>query len=263
MAENLGYFDVETDSNNWGLPHINHPEQLKALDAWLFQKDGVLYLDQNKQPDLPPLSIDYVSGRTAHRLKQTRHNKLPLAKACGLTKGRRPSIIDATAGFALDGLLLAAMGSKVTLLEQHPLIFTLVADALQRAARAELAWLETILQNIEHVHTNSAEYLQSHTSENHTLESKICDVVYLDPMYPERDKAASAQVKKGMQILRSLPDCYTNTQALFEAAMVAAKQRVVVKRPSWAETITSLKPDLMVSMPNHHFDIYLATVEVK
>ncbi|MBT8449672.1 MAG: class I SAM-dependent methyltransferase [Gammaproteobacteria bacterium] len=255
MAENLGYFDVETDSNTWGLPHINNPEQLKALDAWLFQKDGVLYLDQNKQPDLAPLSIDYASGKIAHRLKQTRHNKLPLAKACGLTKGRRPSIIDATAGFAQDGLLLAAMGSKVTLLEQHPLIFALVADALQRAASAELAWLETILKNIEHIHTNSAEYLQSNT-----LESQACDVIYLDPMYPERDKATSAQVKKGMQILRSLPDCYTNTQALFEAALAAAKQRVVVKRPSWAETITSLKPDLVVSMPNHHFDIYLTAV---
>lgn len=247
MSERLGYFAEDTNSNTWGLPHIQDREQLKTLDAWLYTKDNVLYLDQNLQPDLPPLCLVFDSGRTAHRLKQVKHHKLPLAKACGLSKGRRPEIIDATSGFAQDSLLLAAMGSKVTMLEQHPLIFALAADALLRASQAKLNWLASILTNIEHYHIDAVTYLESHNTE----------VVYLDPMYPERNKTTAAQVKKGMQILRSLPSCYKDNDALLQAALAAASHRVVVKRPTWAETITDLQPDTVVTMPNHHFDIYL------
>ena len=244
----LGYFGPDTDSNAWGLPHISDAGKLKELSAWVFSQEGQLYLAQQAQPELPAITLDFTSGRTAHRLKQTKHTKLPLAKACGISKGQRPSIIDATAGFAQDGLLLAAMGSKVTMLEQHPLLYALVADALVRARAANLSWLTSILANISHHQSNSCDYLARHQAE----------VVYLDPMYPERERASSARVKKGMQILRNLPECYTDSERLLNAALSAARHRVVVKRPSWADSIGNQKPDTVVSMPNHHFDIYLA-----
>ena len=247
MHDSLGYFDPQSEANTWGLPHITEPDELANYSAWLYQKDGRLYLDQNQAPDLPALSLDFTAGRTAHRLKQLKHAKLPLAKACGLTKGRRPDIVDATSGLAQDGLLLAAMGSQVILLEQHPLVFVLVADALKRGREHGADWLQTILANIEHQQGNATDYLKTHQSQ----------VVYLDPMYPDRDKASTAQVKKGMQILRGLADCYTDTTALFDAAITSATERVVVKRPVWAKSINNSRPDQVVSMPNHNFDIYL------
>ena len=247
MSTTLGYFDPQADANAWGLPHITDPEQLPAYDAWLVVRDDRLYLQLGHESELPPLSLDYTTGRMAHRLKQLKHSKLPLAKACGLSKGRRPAIIDATAGFGQDALSLAALGSKVVMLEQQPLVYVLVADALKRARNSQQAWLTSILTQVEHKHGNSCDFLAEHSA----------DVIYLDPMYPERDKANTAKVKKGMQILRNLPGCATDTEALFGAAMAAATQRVVVKRPVWAEKLGKVEPNIVVSMPNHNFDVYL------
>jgi 16S rRNA (guanine1516-N2)-methyltransferase len=46
-----------------------------------------------------------------------------------------PTIIDATAGFGKDSLLLASLGCHITLLERSPLVAAMLADGWQRAAQ--------------------------------------------------------------------------------------------------------------------------------
>ena len=68
------------------------------------------------------------------------------------------------------------------------------------------------------------------------------DVVYLDPMYPERQK--SAAVKKEMAYFHELVglSAAQNDEALLHAARETAKKRVVVKRPRLGEFLAQKQP---------------------
>jgi 16S rRNA (guanine1516-N2)-methyltransferase len=88
------------------------------------------------------------------------------------------------------------------------------------------------------------------------LPSEACPaVVYLDPMYPYREK--SAKVKKEMQLLQRLLGGDPDSAELLEAARKVARNRVVVKRPAKAEPLGGLKPSLAIHSPNTRYDIYL------
>ena len=58
------------------------------------------------------------------RLKQGR--QLALAKACGV----RPdwAVLDAMAGLGLDGITLAALGCRVTMVERDPSLFAMLEE---------------------------------------------------------------------------------------------------------------------------------------
>ncbi len=213
---------------------------------WLERIDGTLSLCQNVSSDLMPMGLDFSSGKFAHRLRQTKMQREPLARACGFTKGRIPQIVDATAGLGQDGMLLAAMGAEVTMIEQHPLMHALLDDALVRAMSGP-DWLQKTVSRVTLVHSDSMDWLRQRPSE----------VVYLDPMYPEHGHQRSAKVKKGMQLLRLLPDTVTDHSALFDAAYQSFNQRLVVKRPNWAEALSSQPRHASYDSKTHHYDIYI------
>ena len=80
------------------------------------------------------LRIDFVEGSVAHRLRFGGGRGQPLAKAMGLTDGRTPTMVDATAGLGRDAFLLASLGAQVTLIERSEKMHALLADGLARAA---------------------------------------------------------------------------------------------------------------------------------
>ena len=82
------------------------------------------------------------------------------------------------------------------------------------------------------------------------------DVIYLDPMFPERQK--SALVKKEMRLLRDLVGDDTDAATLLTTALTRAKKRVVVKRPRLAERIIAApEPDVAFKGASCRFDCYL------
>ena len=234
-----------TIADRYDLPLLEAPPQV-GHTFWLQRIDGVLSLSQNIDSGLKPLALDFSTGKVAHRLKQCKSQREPLARACGFTRGRIPSVIDATAGLAQDGLLLAAMGADVTMIEQHPLIHALLDDALMRS-RSGPDWLQAILSRVTLIHDNSSDWLSTNEA----------GVIYLDPMYPESGHQRSAKVKKGMQLLRLLPDTETDHVALFDAALSAMTERLVVKRPNWAEALSSQPAHSCYEGKTHHYDIYI------
>lgn len=233
-------------ASRYNLPLIS-ADQTSDYDLWLERRDGQLKLVQALVEGWSDLSIDFCRGKYAYRLKQTRELKLPLGKACGLSKGRRPEIVDATAGLAQDGLLLAALGSEVTLIEQHPMLHALIADALQRAAHGP-DWIKPIIERVTLVYADATDWLAD----------KQVPVIYLDPMYPDAPKSKTAQIKKAMQLLRKLQGTTTDTGSLWQVASRAATERLVVKRPDWADYLSGREPDQQIHTRTHHYDIYLA-----
>ena len=66
------------------------------------------------------------------------------------------------------------------------------------------------------------------------------DVVYLDPMFPARQK--SAAVKKKFQLLHHLECPCANEEELMAAALSVCPRKVVVKRPPKAPHLAGIKP---------------------
>jgi 16S rRNA (guanine1516-N2)-methyltransferase len=191
-----------------------------------------------------PFSIDFSSGKYEHRRRFGGGRGQAIARAVGLKQGQIPSIIDATAGFARDAYVLASLGCQVTLMEQNALLCLLIEDALNRAADNETT--AEIAGRMRLYHGNAIRLLSEPDIE--------ADVVYLDPMYPSREK--SAQVKKEMQLLHQLIGNDQDSAELLSIALRKASKRVVVKRPKGAEFVGGKQPAASVESKKTRFDIY-------
>jgi len=192
-----------------------------------------------------PVRVDFVTGAVAHRRKFGGGGGQMIAKAVGVQPGVRPTILDATAGLGRDAFVLATLGCTLTLIERQPIIAALLEDGLRRAMAdtevAEVAAKMTLRLG------NAIELMRAWPDERP-------QVIYLDPMFPHRDK--SALVKKEMRLFRPLAGNDEDAPALLEAALALAVNRVVVKRPRKAPAIAGAKPGYSLEGKSSRFDIY-------
>ena len=219
-------------------------EEINTTLALIFTDDFTELRDMESNS---AIHIDFISGELAHRQLYGGGRGQSIAKAIGLKQGKAPpSVIDATAGLAKDAFVLATLGCPIILLERSTVIVELINDALTRAKEDNN--FSTILNTgFNLIHKSSIEYLKNLIS--------LPDVIYLDPMYPQRKKSAS--VKKSMQILQKLLNKDEDSSDLLELALLKAKKRVVVKRPKGAAILSRIKPSYEVSSKNTRYDIYL------
>jgi len=213
----------------------------------LSSEDG-LALKQTGKNGLGPLMVNFTSTTMTYRIKHGGGRGQALARAVGLKKGWQPTVIDATAGLGRDGFILASLGCHVHMLERSPILAVLLEDALQRAARSEQT-AEIIKQRLQLTHTDSIDFLQKLRQQDYP------DVIYLDPMYPERRK--SSLVKKEMRILRGLAGDDPDAGKLFTVALGCVRNRVVVKRPRLAPPLNNMAPTHEITGKTSRFDVYL------
>lgn len=233
--------------------------QAKALAKQL----DLLYIDDAKQVDYLlqltpkhlgliktnektlPLFVDFLSGKLTYRRQHASLRNEALARALGLNHQASPVIVDATAGLARDSFILASLGFDVQLLERSPIIHALLQDGIQRAqANSHVA---PIVNRLHLFQTDAISWLKQQT--------QPIDIIYLDPMFPERQKSAS--VKKEMRIFQDLIGDDVDADILLETALACAQKRVVVKRPRLAEPIKGLTPSFSLKGSSSRFDIYL------
>ncbi len=86
-------------------------------------------------------------------------------------------------------------------------------------------------------------------------DSQQFDVVYLDPMFPERRK--SAKVKKDMAALQQLLGHQADGAELLDCSKLLAKKRVVVKRAKLSPHLGSGKPDIEFKGSSSRYDVYI------
>lgn len=189
------------------------------------------------------MDIDFLSGKNAYRQQQLSIKKELIARACGLKQGQRPVIYDVTGGLGRDSFMLARLGCQVTCIERHPEIAAALDDAFLRAKQAfpDL--------DVTFIHADAIDILKALAKANYP------DVIYLDPMFPERKK--SALVKQEMRELRELVGDDDDAVDLFELALTKAKQRVVVKRSRLAPQLSDAAPDIQYKGQSSRFDVYL------
>lgn len=189
--------------------------------------------------------VDFVEGAVAHRRLFGGGTGQMIAKAVGVQPGVRPQVLDATAGLGRDAFVLASLGCSMTLIERQPLIAALLEDGLARARQS--AEVAPIAAQMRLLQGNAIELLSAWTDE-------APQVIYLDPMFPHRDK--SALVKKEMRLFRPLVGDDLDAPALLAAALALASHRVVVKRPRKAPCIEGAKPSYVLEGKSSRYDIY-------
>jgi len=244
------------------LPQQKSPAALQAqlqltLCSGTFPENGMMLGWQQNRLALfsapkTAIDIDFCSGKLLHRLKFGGGKGQPLAKAVGFHKYDHFSIIDTTAGLAGDSFVFASLMAKsqnsgqVTLIERHPVVASLIEDALIRGQACDLSEVQAIVQKMQLHCGAAAELLPS---------LPPSEVIYLDPMYPEKKKKAA--VKKGMQALQQLVGPDQDSEILLQAALDCAIKRVVVKRPKGAPPLKGPTPNASVQSPNTRYDLYL------
>jgi len=154
-----------------------------------------------------------------------------------------------TAGLAGDAFVLATLGCPVIMIERSAILSCLIENAIERA---ELSVdFNTILEHgFSLIHDDANDYMTRQIEP----ENRPPDVIYIDPMYPERKK--SALVKKDMQILKRLHGEDDNAGTLLKNALALAKKRVVVKRPIQAEVVNEKIPNTCIKSKKTRYDIY-------
>lgn len=171
-------------------------------------------------------------------------HRQPLARAVGLHKTRNLSVCDATAGWGLDGLVLAALGARVTLVERRSAVAQALRASVQRL-QDEPRLRETLMR-LELIEADARTVLGG---------ARHWDVVYLDPMYPQTRRRALPG--KALQTLRALAGEDADADALLAPALASARRRVVVKRPRRAPPLADRAPDFQVRATQLRFDVYL------
>jgi 16S rRNA (guanine1516-N2)-methyltransferase len=224
---------------------IESPDFLVILDTTkvFLQKTG------RKSPG--PIMVDFTEGSVDHRRKFGGGKGQMIAKAVGIKAGVYPQILDATAGLGKDAFVLATLGSRVDMIERSPLVHTLLENGLSRArefAAESDSDLFEILQRMQLLHHASQNYLQNLSVDNYP------DVIYLDPMFPDREK--TAEVKKEMSAFHSLVGKDEDADQLLPLALARVNYRVVVKRPRKAPFLNNQTPSFQLEGKSSRFDIY-------
>lgn len=213
--------------------------------------DTRVALQQTGRKAPGPVLVEFASGSVDHRRKFGGGKGQMIAKAVGIKSGCYPKILDATAGLGKDSFVLASLGCDVVMLERSPVVQLLLEDGLMRGlefAQYNDADLSMILQRMALVKQDSRAYLAGLTA------SDFPDVIYLDPMFPERQK--TADVKKEMATFHSVVGKDEDADSILDLALARANYRVVVKRPRKAPFLNNRTPSYQLEGKSSRFDIY-------
>jgi len=196
-----------------------------------------------------PVYADFVSGPFGYRRVHGPGVRQLLARAIGARAGFRPYVTDVTAGLGRDAFLLALLGCRVSMIERSPLVHALLADGLMRA-RAAFAAHADILDRLTLACADAKVVLDNLADVNRP------DTIYLDPMYPHRNR--SALNDKNMRALRALVGDDEDAPVLLAAALSCARRRVAVKRPRLAPSLAGPQPAFQLKGTSTRYDVYIA-----
>ena len=192
-----------------------------------------------------------------------------------------PIAVDATAGLGEDSFILAAAGFHVIMCEYNPVIAALLADALERAQNgpsisrgggaddltgvsveerkhggrySDSFETEQIESGIREI-ANRMELIMGNGIDILASLEKRPDLIYLDPMFPAKQKSGISTKK--LQLFQQLETPCAAEEELLKAAFEAGPQRIVVKRPIKGKPLAGRRPAHTIECRNVRYDCYL------
>lgn len=192
--------------------------------------------------------MDFGSAAMRHR-RNAGHNEL-LGRAVGAARKPGLRVLDATAGLGRDSFVLADLGCEVTLCEREPVIAAMLERAIVSATEGGDTWLARVAARMRLFPADARSLAEDRLAD--------VEVIYLDPMFPGRVKAAA--VKKEMALLQLLlgsrGDPAAEADDLLRWALSRDVARVVVKRPLRAPPLGGQRPSHQLAGKAVRFDVY-------
>jgi 16S rRNA (guanine1516-N2)-methyltransferase len=231
--------------------HSNEPRSLQQVKQWQeFLNSNPIKQGIIQKIDLSgsapvlidsegrKLSIDFLSNLQNYSKKKGTIKTELISRAMGAGRSGT-SILDLSAGLGIDAIFLSQLGYEVTALERNPLLYLALNTAQQELPadqkekiKFEFASAKSFLENCE----------------------KVFDVIYFDPMFPEKKK--SALPRQEMVIFRNLIGSDDDANSVIQTAINLKKaKRIVVKRPIKAPLLFE-KPQGQIEGKLIRFDIY-------
>jgi len=175
------------------------------------------------------LGLESVQLQLSHQVRRVQESNF--ARALKLHKQKDHLIWDMSVGMAHDTALMRHFGARrLRGFERNPHIFALLScDEAFLGLGVEL-------------------YAEP------TEEMERPEVIYFDPMYPEKRKK-SAKSKKGMEAFKSLVGPDSDASAVLGQLKNWAHTRVVVKRPLYAEPL-ALPVSFSYESKTVRYDVY-------
>ena len=211
----------------------NNKSRLQYIDGKLTLCSGDMNLYGDFSQLIPRLKINNLNGEML----------IKAAKLKGMD--HTPIAVDMTAGLGEDAFLLAGAGCKVIMFEQDKVIASLLEDAIKRGK--EIVEIKEVMERMTLIKGDSIEGVKS-------LDI-IPDIVYLDPMFPQRQK--SGLIKKKFQIIHELEKPCSNGSDLLNAAISTKAKKIIVKRPQKGENLVDIKPNYTISGKAIRYDVYI------
>lgn len=235
----------------------DHGAELPADHHLHLAPDGLTLTDpmgRSIRPDWTSLDITSGPGRS---------RKAPIYRA--VASRHRPLknliVLDTTAGWGEDSLLLLASGCRVIACERNPVVAALLADAAHRFSAQDNSGITSRLTIL---HVDSRKLLTDDFPPSvlfgepppalHEMEAAL-----IDPMFPSERKAAERQLMKSLRALVPT-NPHQEDAALLEAALQNGIPRVAVKRPRKADFLIDTPPQHSVEGRGFRFDVYFSLV---
>lgn len=234
-----------------GLPLLatgTDPACCTQVSVLLIVSDQTLCLQQTGKGMAGPIAVDFGSAGMRHRHRSGAGELL--GKAVGLSKKRPLRILDATAGLGRDAFILADLGCEVLLCERDPVVAELLRTGLEAACDRGDTWLGEVAGRMS-LHPGDVRQTKASLMQG-------VEVIYLDPMFPQRVK--SAAVKKEMALLQFLLESDTVSRDADSLLLWALEQdaaRVVVKRPARAPSLATREPSHCIKGKSVRYDVYV------
>lgn len=196
-----------------------------------FSTDNPTVFDSNNNK----FCIDFANNKTNYHKKKASIKSEIISKAMGAGKyGFK--VLDLSAGLGIDAVFLTQLGYEVTALERNPLVFLCLSHALKQYP----------IKSLNFIYSNAQDYLKK--------QPVGYDVVYFDPMFPEKTK--SALPRQEMVFFKNLVgDDADALEVLEQATKLVGIKRVAVKRPLKA-AVLGLKPFASIDGKLIRFDLY-------
>lgn len=212
----------------------------------LFLEKSSLILTMCNEHELIKVSSDWQSHQS--RIVKAGKNSELLLKIAKLNNTM--SVIDGTAGFGIDGLILASTGANVTLIEQNPMLFLMLKTEQLKMSQHK-NW-QKLMSRIDIQFGDSGDILKN---TNHV------DLIYLDPMFP--NDSYKGAVNKNMQILHQFinPPTFDDEMNLFSSAMSQC-QTLIIKRPISAPHFANMFPTQSMNNDVIRFDKYEGVMSI-
>lgn len=232
------------------LPPLISPQSVQEPAVLLLASPSGLSLQPTGKNAPGPIAVDFGAPSMRHR-RRAGQNEM-LGRAVGVGKKAKLSVLDATAGLGRDSFVLADLGCHLSLCERHPIIAELLVSGLEKASQSGDEWLRSVSRRLQFFPGDARELDPALIQE--------VDVIYLDPMFPTRNKSAS--VKKEMALFQSLLDETQSESDADDLLLWSLDQdvaRVVVKRPAKAPNLAERKPAHVITGKSVRYDVYVRT----